>query len=188
LEPRIKEAQGGTRHLFFMDAAHFVLSTFLSYLWCIQRVFVKSPSGRQRFNVLGAIHAITYELVTVTTDTYINSLSVKEMLEKLAEQFADKPITIVLDNAKYQRCQLVMDIAKELGIELLFLPTYSPNLNIIERLWKFVKNECLYAKYYEKYADFKSAISNTLSETNGKHRKKLTNLLALNFQRFDQVA
>jgi transposase len=171
-----------------MDAAHFVLSTFLSYLWCIQRVFVKSPSGRQRFNVLGAIHAITYKLVTVTTDTYINSLSVKEMLEKIAEQFADKPITIVLDNAKYQRCQFVMDIANDLGIELLFLPTYSPNLNIIERLWKFVKNECLYAKYYENYADFKSAISNTLYETNGKHRKKLKSLLALNFQKFDHIA
>jgi hypothetical protein len=58
--------------VFFIDAAHFVLSPFLGYLWCFTRLFIKAPSGRQRFNVLGALNAITHELLTITNDTYIN--------------------------------------------------------------------------------------------------------------------
>jgi hypothetical protein len=52
------------------------------------------------------------------------------------------PITLVLDNARYQKCQLVWAVAETLQIELLYLPAYSPNLNLIERLWKFVKKQC----------------------------------------------
>ena len=59
------------------------------------------------------------------------------------------PVTLVLDNARYQRCLLVQDVAKELGIELLFLPSYSPNLNLIERLWKFVKKEVLNSRHHQ---------------------------------------
>ena len=60
-------------------------------------------------------------------------------------------ITMVMDNARYQRCKKVIDLAAELEIGILFLPTYSPNLNLIERLWKFVKKECLYAQYYDTF-------------------------------------
>ena len=70
IEPRLAEAQAGKRAVFFVDAAHFVLAPFLGFLWSLTRVFVKAPSGRQRFNVLGALNAITHELVTVTNDTY----------------------------------------------------------------------------------------------------------------------
>jgi transposase len=78
--------------------------------------------------------------VTVTTDAYINARSVIEILDKLADKYKGQIITVVLDNARYQRCKPVMDHATEKGIELLFLPSYSPNLNLIERLWKYVKN------------------------------------------------
>ncbi|SMG65551.1 [similarity to] transposase, partial [methanotrophic bacterial endosymbiont of Bathymodiolus sp.] len=57
----------------------------------------------------------------------------------------------------------VMDKAKELGIHLLFLPPYSPNLNLIERLWKFTKKKCLYNKYYESFHNFKEAINDCLN-------------------------
>ena len=70
--------------MFFVDAAHFVLGAFLSVLWCVARVWVKAPSGRQRFNVLGALNAVTKEVVTVVNSTYINSISVCELLYKLA--------------------------------------------------------------------------------------------------------
>lgn len=66
LEPRIEEAKAGKRQLFFADAAHFVLAPFLGFLYSFARVFIKAPSGRQRFNVLGAIDAITKEIITVT--------------------------------------------------------------------------------------------------------------------------
>ena len=128
---------------------------------------VRAPSGRQRFNVLGALHALTYQLITVTNDSYINATSVCELLEKIAALGLSTPMTVVMDNARYQRCRLVVEKATALGIELLFLPTYSPNLNLIERLWKFVRKECLYAKYYENFALFKQAIQHCLADPLG---------------------
>lgn len=71
----------------------------------------------------------------------------------------------MLDTARYQRCKLALEKAAESGIELLFLPPYSPNLNLIERLWKFVKKEVLYSKYYDNFEKFKVAITECLSET-----------------------
>jgi transposase len=73
LEPLLKEAKEGKRAVFFVDAAHFVMRAFLGYIWCFMRVFIKSPSGRQRFNVLAALNAITHEVITVTNDTYITA-------------------------------------------------------------------------------------------------------------------
>lgn len=65
LQPRLEEARQGQRHMLFVDAAHFVLQPFLGFLWCFTRVFIQAPSGRQRLNVLGALHATTRQLVTV---------------------------------------------------------------------------------------------------------------------------
>jgi transposase len=188
LEPRLNQAQAQQRHLFFIDAAHFVLQPFLGFLWCFVRLFLKAPAGRQRFNVLGALHATSLQLVTVTNCDYINSQSVALLLRQLAATFTDLPITLVLDNARYQRCRFVQALAAELGIELLFLPPYSPNLNLIERLWKFVKKQCLYSRYYEKFADFKQAIQDCLAEVSGKFKQQLASLLTLNFQTFENVS
>jgi transposase len=157
-------------------------------LWCFARVLVRAPSGRQRFNVLGAVHAITHELMTVTNESYINALSVCELLEKIAAIGLSTPITLVLDNARYQRCQLVLERARQLGIELLFLPPYSPNLNLIERLWRFVRKECLYNTYYEHFDAFKQAITQCLTETTGRHQTTLNRLLTLEFQTFESVS
>jgi transposase len=184
LEPRLEEAKAGKRTVFFVDAAHFVLGAYLGFLWCFARVVVRAPSGRQRFNVLGALDAITHQLITVTNESYINSVSVGELLEKIAGLGLQTPITLVMDNARYQRCRYVLEIAARLGIEILFLPPYSPNLNLIERLWKFVKKECLYDEYYENFQLFKDAITRCLSETSGSHKSALKTLLTLNFQTF----
>lgn len=187
LEPRLEEAQAGKRALFFVDAAHFVLAPFLGFLWCFERVFVRAPAGRQRFNVLGALNAITHELITVTNDTYINAESVCQLLIKLAELNLGVPITLILDNARYQKCVLVLEAAQNLNIELLFLPAYSPNLNLIERLWKFIKKQCLYSVYYADFASFKAAIVECLSQTTTTHKPALESLLTLNFQTFKKV-
>lgn len=185
LDPRLKEAKSETRTVFFMDAAHFVLGAFLSYLWCLSRVFVKTPSGRQRFNVLGALNAISKELLTVTNDTYITSIQVCELLE-LIKKKTKGPITIILDNAKYQRCKLVMELALKLDIELLFLPPYSPNLNLIERLWKFIKKQCLNSVYHPDFDAFRSSISNFISHMHKTHKDELSTLLTPKFQTFKQ--
>ena len=187
IEPRLAEAQAGKRAVYFMDAAHFVLAPFLGFLWSVARIFIPAPSGRQRFNVLGALNAITHELVTVTNDTYITAETVCVLLQKLAALNLGMPITLFLDNVRYQKCALVMTTAANLHIELCFLPAYSPNLNLIERLWKFVKKQCLYSKYYADFATFKDAIATCLSETGTKHKSALDSLITLNFQTFKKA-
>jgi transposase len=150
-------------------------------------VLVRAPSGRQRFNVLAALHTITHQLITVTNESYINAISVCELLEKIAALGLSTPITVVMDNARYQRCRLVLERARQLGIELLFLPPYSPNLNLIERLWRFVRKECLYNTYYEHFDAFKQAITQCLAETTGRHQAALNHLLTLEFQTFESA-
>jgi transposase len=158
------------------------MGAFLGFVWCFERLFMRAPSGRKRYNVLAALNAVTHEVITVTNDSYINSLSVCELLRKLAALKLEVPITIVLDNARYQKCYLVQNLATSLGIELLYLPSYSPNLNVIERLWKFVKKKCLYSKYYEDFASFQDAISNCIDNAHTTHKKELDSLLTLRFQ------
>lgn len=190
LQPAIDEAKSGKRKLFFVDAAHFVLAPFLGYLWSLARVLIKAPAGRKRFNVLGAIDAITHDLFTVTNTTYINAESFCQLLNDLRNHYVDIPITLVLDNARYQKCAFVFECAKKLDIELLYLPAYSPNLNIIERLWKFVKKKCLYSKYYEDFDLFKKSITDCLSKTGSEYKEELDSLLTLKFQTFkkEQIA
>jgi len=92
-----------------------------------------------------------------------------------------------MDNARYQRCQLVLQLAQLFKIELLFLPPYSPNLNLIERLWKFVNRYVLYSKYYENFGSFKEAIQNCLSQTNTTYKAELDSLITLKFQSLPNV-
>ena len=187
LEPRLQEAQAGRRVVFFMDAAHFVFAPFLGVVWCFARLFVKAPSGRQRVNVLAALNATTHELFTVHNLTYITAATVCELLRLLADAHLGLPLTIVLDNARYQRCTLVQDLAQQLGIELLFLPPYSPNLNLIERFWKFVKRQCLYSKYYPDAQAFEQAILTCIAQAPTQSRAELASLLTLKFQTFEAV-
>jgi len=187
LEPRLAEAQAGKRAVFFVDAAHFVLAPFLGFLWSLTRVFIKAPAGRQRFNVLGALNAISHELVTVTNDTYITAESLCALLHQLAALNLVVPITLFLDNARYQKCALVQTLAASLNIELCYLPAYSPNLNLIERVWKFVKKQSLYSKYYTDFAAFKTAIETCLREMPTTHKAALDSLLTLRFQRFEKA-
>jgi transposase len=174
--------------VFFIDAAHFVFAPFLGIVWCFQRLFVKAPSGRQRLNVLAALNAITHEVVTVQNLTYITAETVCELLRLLAGSHPGIPITIILDNARYQRCALVQAMAQTLGIELLYLPTYSPNLNLIERFWKFVKKQCLYSKYYADSQSFQQAILQCIERAPTQHKDDLESLLTLRFQTFQDVS
>jgi transposase len=187
LEPRLAEAKAGQRAVFFMDAAHFVFAPFVGMVWCFERLLVKAPSGRQRVNVLAALNAITHDIFTVQNLTYITAETVCELVRLLAGTQPGIPITVILDNARYQRCALVQTVAQELGIELLYLPTYSPNLNLIERLWKFIKKQCLYSKYYPDSQSFQQAIMGCIEQAPTKHREELKRLLIRRFQTFQEI-
>jgi transposase len=154
LEPRLIDAAHGRRKVFFVDAAHFVLGCFLGMIWSFRRLFIKGASGRQRDNILGAVDSHSKEVTTVRTVENINALSICRLMELLAEKHPGSPVSLVMDNARYQRCALVRTRAAELGFELLFLPADSPNLNLIERLWKPTKTKCLRNKYYPEFALF----------------------------------
>ncbi len=105
-------------------AAHFVHRAYLGFLWCFTRIFIASPSGRKRFNVLGVVNAITKEVITVTNESYINAESICLMLLKIDALGLDVPITVVLDNARYQKCKVVFALAQAFNIELLYLPSH----------------------------------------------------------------
>ena len=177
LTPVLAAAQAGQGHVFFVDAAHFVYGTFLCYLWSFARLFVRAASGRQRFNVLGAWNAVARQLVTVTNTTVVNTETMCELLGKIAALGLTGPVTLVLDNARYQRNAVVMTMAQHWGITLLFLPSYSPNLNLIERLWKFIKRRTLYGRYHPTFADFRAAIEETLANLPTTHATNLTSLM-----------
>lgn len=136
--------------------------------------------------MLGAVDFVTKQLVTVTNTTYITATTVCELLRLLATQHPGVPITLVLDNARYQKCALVQDLATQLRIELLYLPAYSPNLNLIERLWKYVKKQCLNGKYYATFPEFQAAILDALNRINTDCHHDMTTLLTRNFQLFDK--
>jgi transposase len=184
-EPAIKEAENGECHLLFMDTAHFILEPFVCALWCVVRLFIKASAGRNRINVLGTVNAMTKEVFTFHNTTFINAETIVAFLKQLKEHYGELPLKIVLDNARYQHCKHVEAAAKQLNITLLFLPSYSPNLNIIERLWKFTKKKILYAKYYETPAKFHLAITEFFQDVNQKYNDDLKKLLTLKFQYFE---
>jgi transposase len=184
LYPCLSQARNGLRTVLFLDAAHFVHGSFLGCLWSKVRVFVKAPSGRRRLNLLGAVNAITKRLHVFSNETYINSQVLCNFFKDIAQAYLGQPITIVLDNARYQRCKLVEACAESLGIQLLFLPSYSPNLNIIERVWKFIKKKALNSRYYETFFDFRLAILKAAESCNNEWEDELASLLRLNFQTF----
>lgn len=187
LAPRLEEAKRGERSVLFVDAAHFVYGPYLGYLWCLVRLFVPGPCGRKRYNVLGALDAVSRRMTRVTNHGYINTSSVCDLLKAVSLAGLPGPVTLVLDNAAYQRNAFVQAYAAFLGIELLYLPSYSPNLNLIERVWRFVKKEVLAARVKGDYGAFTAAIDDCLDGLHTKHASQTATLLTLEFQRFDDV-
>ena len=170
--------------MYFGDSAHFVMGAFLAMLWSFTRIFIKTSSGRKRFNVLGALNAVTLQMVTVVNDSYINAWSVVDLFQKLRALHPGEKITFILDNAKYQKCQVAIAAANMLDIKLLYLPPYSPNLNLIERVWKFIRKKSLNCKHYETFDEFKLAILGCIEKFHGEYKPELESLLTWTFQTF----
>jgi len=181
------KANEGKIALLFMDASHFVLGCdFLGGVYCRVRRFIKTFSGRKRYNVLGAIDYVTKHVLTVTNNTYITASEVCEMMRKISAEYADRTVHLVLDNAKYQKCDVVRSLAAELGIILEYIPPYSPNLNLIERLWKFVKAE-LRSKYYGDFNVFCERIDSIINSTAKENLAKIKSLIGKGVQLFDDM-
>lgn len=181
------QAKKGEIALLFLDAAHFVMGCdFLGCIYGRERRFVRTWSGRKRYNVLGAMDFMTKNVHTVTNDSYITADEVCEMFRKLRMEYADKEIHLVLDNARYQKCIAVQQAASNFHIHLEYIPPYSPNLNLIERLWKFVKGE-LRTKYYDNFGIFCEKIDSIIGSTTQGNYAKVEKLISGKVQLFDNL-
>lgn len=183
--PLLDMAVNNLVRVYFCDGVHLIYGYEGGKYWCKNRVCVKSAYGRKRVNCLGFLDPVTHKVETVMNDTYLNADSVCEGLRKLRQNSPNEWLYVILDNAAYQRCKKVKEYAAELNINLVFLPPYSPNLNLIERLWKFLRCKVLANKYYSSFNYFFEKVQDFLSNAYLEYPSALNSLLALNFQCLD---
>jgi hypothetical protein len=187
LRPLMERAREGAVSLLFMDASHFVMGCdFLGYIYGKTRRFVKTYSGRLRYNVLGALDFCTKRVTAVANDTYITATEVCGLFDKIAASYAGKEIHVVLDNAKYQKCGATIWKAAELGIHLVFIPPYSPNLNLVERFWKFVKTR-LRTRYYDDFGIFNKTVDDIIGSAGNSNKTVIDKLIGEKVQLFDDL-
>ena len=143
---------------------------------------VLSNTGRRRLNILGAINMVDFSIVPLLTERNCDKEVIKVFLNETRKTYPKaKKITIFLDNARYQRNYEVQNHAKQLGIILKFMPPYSPNLCLIERLWKFFKKKVIKNRYYKTFDEFHDFVCKFFQNWD-KWKKELQSLLTLNFE------
>lgn len=147
--------------IYFVDAAHLIFNTEAAFAWILKEceLFLPAQTGRQRINELGAYSPITKEVVVIEDENVCNANTVIELFRKLKtlNPKADH-IHIYLDNVKYHRARIIRDFVKGDKIMLHYLPSYSPNLNLIERLWRLLRKKVKKNKFYRSFSLFKNAI------------------------------
>jgi len=157
---RLKQKAGKKEPIYFVDSVHPEHQTRLAYGWIMKGERKAIPmTGRQyRVNIMGGICLNTHKVVYETAET-INEYSIQSFLFRLRQKHPGRyKVHIIWDNAGYHCSKLVQSFAKELGIEIHYLPPYSPNLNPIERLWKIMHEQVTYNKYHQCFSDFTEAI------------------------------
>lgn len=185
---KLQESKGKKDPILYMDGVHPQHNTMLAYGWIKKGKdnIIKSNTGRQRININGALDAETHSVI-VREDESINATSTIDLLKKVEAAYSEAGnIYVICDNAKYYRSKLVTEFLETSRVKLVFLPPYSPNLNLIERLWKFMKNKILYNQYYEKFNEFKEATLGFF-ENIEQYESELSTLLTNNFRVLDAV-
>ncbi len=151
---------GEKETILFMDGVHPQHNTTCTNAWIKkgQTKEIKSNTGRQRINLNGVYNPVTQEVLTHESDT-INAEAILDSLKEIEKFYATQDrIYIILDNARYYRNQIITEHLTTSKIVFMFLPPYSPNLNLIERLWKFMRKKIINNQYYETFKEFKKEI------------------------------
>jgi len=180
---QVKENKTPEDRIYFMDASHALHNSQPAYGWIKKgkEMVIQSNTGRRRLNINGAYCIENHTAVIQESDT-VNAQSTVALLQEMMRKQPLGIIYIILDNAKYYRSQIVTEFQKQNPrIQLLFLPPYSPNLNIIERLWRFFKKNITYNKYYEEFAVFRKYSMNFFKNIK-KYRSDLESLMTDNFE------
>ena len=171
--------------VYFVDDAHLLHAAIPSQGW-IKRghtIQLKTNSGRNRLNILGAYSPDERDLISLEGRASCDAERVAQLLQKIRAANPGKRLLIVLDNAPYNHADPVVQAAKRLRIELLYLPPYSPNLNLIERFWKFLKRKVARNRYYTTLAEFRGAVQKVLNNIAAYH-DELSSLMTERFQLF----
>jgi transposase len=183
---QLRQTKGKNDPIYFADACHPQYNSIPAYGW-IRRgkdKELKSNNGRKRVNIHGAVDITTQEVVTDFTKR-VNKESSLRLCKKIEKKHPQaKEIHVFLDNASYYKAKWLAEQLQGSKIVFHFLPSYSPNLNLIERLWKFFKREILYNTYYEKFDDFLEACKGFF-RCRTKYRDHLRSLLTENFHRYN---
>lgn len=172
-------------HLYFADATHPQHNTRPSYGWILKGKahdkLVKTNSGRERLNLNGALDLKTHHAIVLSEET-INAHSVIRLGNTLLKKHPKGKIYLILDNATHHHARLVTAWrTKHRRIRFIFLPPYSPNLNLIERLWRFFHQKVTWNHYFETFEEFKNeslGFFNNLKQ----YETELATLLTDNFQ------
>jgi len=170
--------------LIYFDPCHLQHNVVNARRWQIKgkdgTLNIKTNSGRQRINILGAFDFSNFKPIISLTEKSCNSEIIVEFFEQIKQQYPDKEIIIVLDNASYNRSRYTTEYANYYGITLYFLPPYSPNLNLIERLWKFTKKKLVHNTYYENFSLFKKEVEKFFYNIED-FKEELTGIITLKF-------
>lgn len=174
---------GPADRIYFCDAAHFKHNAEAGYAWSLIGLphAIPTNSGRQRYNVLGAYCVQTHEYLILLTEKNINQERLIEFVIRLRAHQPNGQIYLILDNASYNHAHNVETIAYQQGVRLEFLPPYSPNLNPIERLWKFTRKEFFKDKYRDTFAKFCAQLDEFFAHLEN-YRDQLVSLLTDNFE------
>jgi len=157
---KLKQNLSVDETICFMDGVHPTHNVQPAYGWIQKGVRKEIPanSGRSRINLSGVIDVIDHK-VLVQEDKMLNAEATISFFRKIEEAYSEKTrVHVFCDNARYYRNKTVIEYLKTSKVLLHFLPPYSPNLNPIERLWKWMKERVIYNTYYSEFEDFKSAI------------------------------
>jgi transposase len=181
---KLRAELGPDDRIYFGDAVHVKHNAEAGYAWSPigEPHLIPTNSGRQRYNVLGVYCTQTHEHLFILTEENINQDTVIELLQQLrAKHPGDGKIYLVLDNASYNKALRVRAQAQASQIVLKFQPPYSPNLNLIERLWKFMRKKFCKDKYRGTFDEFREKLDAFLANLD-QYRTELASLLAENFE------
>ncbi len=156
----IKENLKENDQIYFVDGVHPQHNSIASYGWIKKGKTkqLKTNNGRKRTNINGALNLKIKEVFYVE-DERINAQTMISLLQIILVKQKEGKIYIVLDNARYYHAKIVKEfVENNPRIILKFLPPYSPNLNIIERLWHILKKKVVYNKFYLKFEDFRKKV------------------------------
>ena len=181
---KLKESKTSEDKIYYLDGVHPQHNSQAACGWILKgkEKKLKSNTGRKRINLNGALDADTHEVI-IREDSTINAESTIALLKTLEEKNPEASIIYAIaDNARYYRNKNVTAYLGNSKIEILFLPPYAPNLNLIERLWKLFKKKAIYNRYYKTFDEFKNACLQFFESVNcNNFQNELTSLLTSNF-------